>query len=270
MPRCKKELTGLNKLELRPTTVWHNSYDMQKGWFVLAVTSAVVVFFVVGAYALHFGPQSGWHLSPDQEDWARFGEYVGGIFGMLAFVGVLVTVNLQRAQLDEQRKQFGLQEIQRMAADSSKTVDMILAREPSGVTDTLRQKMRVKGASMSVFNMLSAIGVNAMKPPSTDYMVKAKRNELQGAVLPIISADVGLALIELQHLVQCLEAYVRGGGSSTVIELYKSRYTIVVAWIDLVGLMSADIVERYFDPKGYLEARAAKAKTSSGDQSPAA
>jgi hypothetical protein len=121
------------------------SMGMPNVWLVLAVVSAVLVFIVVGAYALHFGPQSGWHLSPDQEDWARFGEYVGGIFGMLAFIGVLVTVNLQRAQLDEQRKQFGLQEIQRFAADFSKRADEILAREPSGVTEDLRKRMRVQG-----------------------------------------------------------------------------------------------------------------------------
>lgn len=239
---------------------------MQKGWLALTVILGVVALVMVGAYALQFGPQSAWQASHDPEDWARFGEYIGGIFGTLAFVGVLITVNLQREQLDEQRKQFGLQEIQRMAAESSKTVDMILAREPSGVTDTLRQKMRVKGASMSVYNMLSAIG-EIVRKPSSDYMVRARHDELLRVVPPIIAADVGLALIEFQHLVQCLGAYATQGGSSTIIGLYKSRYTITVAWIDIVGLMTADIVERYFDPKGYLASQAANAKMNSADGS---
>jgi hypothetical protein len=236
---------------------------MHKGWLVLTVTSALSVLLVVGAYALHFGPQSGWQLSRDPEDWARFGEYVGGIFGMLAFVGVLITLSLQRAQLEEQRKQFGLQEFQRMAAELSKTADVILAREPSGVTEELQQKMRVKGASMSVFNMLSAIGVNAMAP-SKDYMVKSRQNDIHNQTLPIIRSDIGIVVIELQHLVNCLEAYRTAGGNQTVIGLYKLRYTVIVTWIDIVGLLSSEVVEKYFDPKGYLEvSRAARAKKDS-------
>jgi hypothetical protein len=89
-------------------------------------------------------------------------------------------------------------------------------------------------------------------------------------VLPIIRADVGLAVIELQQLVQCLAAYAKADGSATVIDLYKSRYTIIIAWIFLVGLLSSDIVKRYFDPEGYLEAsRAARAKARSTSDSPA-
>ncbi len=238
---------------------------MQKGWLVLVTISAAAVFLVVGAYALHFGPQSGWRLSPDPEDWARFGEYVGGIFGMLAFVGVLITVNLQRAQLDEQSKQFGLQEIQRMAAEASKTADAILSKE-AAVSEELRQKMRITGKPMSVFDMLSAIGVIAMAP-SVEYMVKARQNEIHSLTRPIIVGDVGLVVIELQNLVNCLQAHAKGGGSQTIIELYKLRYTVIVAWIYTVGLLSSDIVEHYFDPKGYLEAsRAARAKKSSTDE----
>jgi hypothetical protein len=229
---------------------------------VLALISAAAVFIVVGAFALHFGPQSDWHLSADQEDWGRFGEYVGGIFGMLAFVGVLITVNLQRAQLDEQRKQFGLQEIQRLTAEASITADAILARTPSGVTEELRKKMRDKGASMSVFNMLSAIGVIKMAP-STDYIVKARQDDIYDQTRPIIAADVNLVVIELQHLVNCLDAYKAAGGNQTIIDLYKLRYTIIVAWIYIAGQLSSDTVERFFDPKGYLASRAAKASENS-------
>jgi hypothetical protein len=179
---------------------------MPKGWLALVVISALAVFAVVGAYSLHFGPQSGWHLSADPEDWARFGEYVGGIFGTLAFGGVLVTINLQREQLDEQRKQFGLQEIQRFPADFSKRVDEILASEASGVTDALRRQMRHRGASMSVFEMLSGIGTSAMRP-SDSYLVQGRRKQIHNQVVPIITRNWGLVVIELQQLVVCLQDY---------------------------------------------------------------
>jgi len=97
--------------------------------------------------------------------------------------------------------------------------------------------------------------------PSTDYMVKARQNDIHDLARPIIVGDVGLVVIELQHLVNCLEAYSRAGGSQTIIDLYKLRYTIIVSWIYIVGLLSSEVVERYFDPSGYLGAsRAARAK----------
>jgi hypothetical protein len=59
--------------------------------------------------------------------------------------------------------------------------------------------------------------------------------------------------------------YAKVGGSQILISLYKSRYTIIVAWIYLVGLLSSDIVDRYFEPQAYLDASgAANEKKLSG------
>ena len=48
-------------------------------WYVLAAIATLELL----AYFLNFGPGShGFSQSP--EDWGHFGEYVGGVFGILA------------------------------------------------------------------------------------------------------------------------------------------------------------------------------------------
>jgi len=96
------------------------------GWLTLSVLSVLLLLFVGGLYDCHFGPQSAWHLSRETEDWARFGEYIGGVFGMLAFIGVLVTLNLRREQLDDLRGQFPLSELQRLLASASQSIDSVM------------------------------------------------------------------------------------------------------------------------------------------------
>lgn len=66
----------------------------------MGVIAIVAVVVAAGIYYLHFG-LGVWALSPEAKDWAEFGEYfggtLGGIFGLLAFIGVLVSIALQRA-----------------------------------------------------------------------------------------------------------------------------------------------------------------------------
>jgi hypothetical protein len=60
---------------------------------ILALIAVVALIVVIGTYVFHFAPHS---LSSDPDDWAKFGEYVGGtlgaFYGLLAVIGVLVTV----------------------------------------------------------------------------------------------------------------------------------------------------------------------------------
>jgi hypothetical protein len=68
----------------------------------LVLVAVLAPMLVVGAYAWIFGPDSNYSLSHHGEDWARFGEYVGGslgaLYGLMAFVGVLLTIRQQQAQ----------------------------------------------------------------------------------------------------------------------------------------------------------------------------
>jgi len=58
-------------------------------------------------------------FSRNAEDWAKFGEYLGGtlggIYGLLAFIGVLITIFEQRRQSDLLRTQINRDELQRQS-----------------------------------------------------------------------------------------------------------------------------------------------------------
>lgn len=95
----------------------------------IASLIGIIVLVVLGFYIINFAPfipnsikglLGG--LSDNRGDWGTFGDYVGGtlnpLFGFFGFITLLVTVALQRNQLDEQRKDMEQQ--RKEAADAYK------------------------------------------------------------------------------------------------------------------------------------------------------
>jgi hypothetical protein len=73
--------------------------ELEKLFATLLASAAVIFVAVAGAYFLRFG--LGSHgFSQDSKDWAEFGEYMGGtlggVFGLFAFLGLLITIVQQR------------------------------------------------------------------------------------------------------------------------------------------------------------------------------
>jgi hypothetical protein len=75
-----------------------------RGFFFLACGAFLIAAIL---YVARFAPGSR-GFSQNPADWADFGEYLGGalgaIFGLFAFIGVLITIVQQRSQLDQQRE----------------------------------------------------------------------------------------------------------------------------------------------------------------------
>jgi hypothetical protein len=74
------------------------------------ITAAVVAALIVmGSYVFVFAEVSGFKLSRNPEDWSRFGEYVGGslgaTYGLLAFVGIVLTISDDRKKAAEEQRQ---------------------------------------------------------------------------------------------------------------------------------------------------------------------
>lgn len=100
--------------------------DLEK----VASLIGIIVLVILGLYILNFSPFIPDAIkgllrgfSDNRGDWGTFGDYVGGtlnpLFGFFGFIALLVTLSLQRQQLDEQRKD--MEEQRKEIALSNKT-----------------------------------------------------------------------------------------------------------------------------------------------------
>jgi hypothetical protein len=167
-----------------------------------------------------FGPRSSWTLSTDTEKWAQFGEYVGGIFGILAFISVLITVEIQRRQLDLQRVQVTLDQLMRLSQDFAIQVDEILNR-PSEVTSVTQKlsvaagKRNTVGGVLELVDLeLTATTIEAMPPLSQQY--EGFRNSIKPNAENVSHA--------LDLLATSLLEFDRRDGSGVIVTLYRDRY----------------------------------------------
>ncbi|OXR49602.1 hypothetical protein PuT2_07385 [Pusillimonas sp. T2] len=74
--------------------------------YVKLVIGAFIL--ALSAYGIWFGVMQGFSLSKDPAYWAQFGDYLGGtigpIVGLATIVLLVITLNLQRTELREQRE----------------------------------------------------------------------------------------------------------------------------------------------------------------------
>jgi hypothetical protein len=196
-------------------------------WWILAG----LAFLVVAAYFVNFGPQSN-GFSQSTEDWGRFGEYVGGMFGILAFIGVLFTIDLQRKQIEQLTRQGTVDELLRIAREVAANIDLALGR--SIVLDNVSARaMRERGwEPASVKNMLElAADVPVPKKGAEhDTMFIAKYHSS-------IKLPMDLAAPELDLLANCVQdAFLFGGDSVAVImAYYRDRYGEIVRRLQVFG-----------------------------------
>ena len=212
--------------------------------------AAVFAFgFVVWMYFHHFAPHS-YGLSARQEDWAAFGEYVGGtlggVFGLFAFIGVLITIVLLREQLDFLRQQSTRDELQRLMGAIVSKIDDILVIMPSHVPHTLATRLQRKGVTSITVGHLIQGGGTAAICPRDDYIVAASSDDLLNAVKPMLSLDAENLGIEFDSLAQTMEAYLGAGGSAEVEGIFNRRVQKYAMWLDAMGFSLSDRVKQHF------------------------
>jgi hypothetical protein len=214
----------------------------------LLVIAALAPLLVLGAYTLTFGPASSWTLARKQEDWAQFGEYVGGalgaIYGFLAFVGLLATINIQISQ-------GKLVELQRLLGMIAANIDAILNAEPRSAQPELKDRIEQTGLRSTVGQILSSIGSTAMNDsivPSAilraGYIAQASQHMMPE------SFDI---CIELNQLVVMLRAYAIAGGDSDIFNFYIMRYGSKVAFLEVSGLLNSPPIAEFFGARAAIE-----------------
>lgn|GEM_PF-4277107 len=181
----------------------------------LLIGGAALVF---GLYFLQFHGA----LSENRDDWAAFGSYASGAFSFLTLCGVAFTIKLQADQLRLIQSQSHLEELQRMAASTSTSIDALLNLEQPTV--------EMPDAIGRPPTVASILGVYTVYERVTD---KDERAFLQG----FFEADARDALDtpsyvlteELDQLGECLSCFEDSGGNPQIAAIYRRRYRDVVA-----------------------------------------
>lgn len=206
--------------------------------WVLSGTT-LLVLGVLAAYTLNFTLRGGQNLSADPAAWGQFGDYFGGllnpIFGFLAFLGVLWTLHLQTIQLNVARQQGELEELQRLLSSVSKEADGVLSHKPRLL------EADIANEHLTVFLIISGIG--------TAYLGNSpKAKEIRDRSFQSIQLSIATLVIELNQLKNVLVEYTRLGGSPVIIQFYRRRYEVVLAWLDYAGMLGPnDPLRDYFE-----------------------
>lgn len=219
------------------------------GFFVRFVLLGVaIVAVVLIAYVIQFGDRG---FSNATTDWAAFGEYVGGtaggLFGLLAFVAVLMTLRMQQHQLNELKRQASIEEIQRLLASVSRSVDTLLAARPDCANEAMRERLTRGDSTLTVFGIIAGAGTAALQPPENadvallqEYVDRDFRSALELQTAPIV--------VELHQLAWAMLQHQGAGGSEVVREFYELRYGAVVCWLDALKVPLSPVVEIVFPP----------------------
>jgi hypothetical protein len=204
---------------------------MRKTWIALAVAAMAVV----GLYAYRFGPGTGWQLSAQTEDWARFGQYVGGLFGVLAFIAVMVLMEIHRRQIDTLGVRATQDQLLLEARDLAAQIESLVARPIETVAITQRELTRAQMAS-TVAGVLQLVDVR----PSPEAAEQATRmsppaeaqgdikGDTKGAYRKSIVGSTGALSHKLDLLAAVLSEFVSRGGDSIFLLFYRDRFGLTV------------------------------------------
>lgn len=178
----------------------------------------------------------------------HFGAYLGGvlgpIYGLLAFIGALITILLQRRQIDDLRAQSNQQPIQQLLATVSERIDHILRAAP-----LVKPPEDMRFFDMEVVTVRQLLRAGAYIRSIAEggkLEIRPRYKEVLPKVLLSLSIDAQELASEFQQLITCLDAYGAAGGTPALDEFYKARYAEVVGYLsELDFLRSVRVAERF-------------------------
>ena len=221
--------------------------DFEKVFTFLGGIGLGAFFLVMYLYLLRFWR---YEFSPDPARWAEFGEYIGGtlggIFGLLAFIGVLITIVQQRTQINLMRSQFTREELLRLAANAWKAADEVLNQECDGIPWPVRQQLQREGEGpVTVHHLLVAAGRMALQPQS-DHMIDGHHVPLLTHIRSALGLDASIIALELDRLAECLLIYRETDGNPDIEGIYRGRAGPYAACLEAAGFPCKDRVKSYF------------------------
>lgn len=198
------------------------------------VAGAVVVFgLLVLLYFWQFGSQG---LSPKQDHWGQFGDFLGGtlnpVLGFTSVVLLALTLSEQRKMLAESRRRGVLEELQRLLSARSQRLDESLAEEFNAhgtsveflVTANIGLAPRPTNPFREVEHSESVL---AYLDRATRWLYGGRLTETQ-VHLVAFAPQFEEALRRLHSLDECLQEFLGRGGDPVIGRLYGNQYAQVV------------------------------------------
>jgi hypothetical protein len=220
-----------------------------KKFYWAAIVAATLM---IAAYIANFAFET-LRFSGDPDDWGVFGDYIGGtlgtFFGFAAFVGVLVTIAIQRQQLEHARKQAYLDELQRFLSDTAARIDVMLNREVEVGQVRLLQRFANANRRVTLHSLIASVG--NVKAGMLDTQ-QVDQSALQAAIEDI-TTELPVLLAELEFIAVCMRTYCGRGGDSDIVKLYRLRYNHLVGWLYIADLSRNEAVMSQFPISEFVE-----------------
>lgn len=198
-------------------------------WLWLTVLSALVMSTLT-AYVYKFVYPAHFVMFTDQSGWGGFVDYVGvalgPVFSLGALAGVLYSIYLQREQIQHLEKQPSLEELQRILAGISKTIDDILNKPM-----TVQNEFGLIGDGQSTVLWLLDFACAVAKRLKINTDAGRQDIESQKYIVTVkefLEMESEIIVRELRQIVWCLGEHQRAGGSEVVQQYYRHRLHTVV------------------------------------------
>jgi hypothetical protein len=219
--------------------------------------SAAVAVQLIYVYKFVYVPSQWFTLSNEKSDWGTYGDFVGGLlnpyFSFLAFIAVVLTVVLQARQLDEMKKQAGLEEMQRVMSTVATRIDSLLAA-PLALEP---ENFKPLDAPQSMFTFISLLGTwkigeaASAKPLAGQIdWPKWMFNDVASKLSAVLDTETVAVRLEFEALAWMLSKYGAQDGNATVIDYHQYRYRAVLVWLNELGLLNSHHqIQAVFKPK---------------------
>ena len=171
------------------------------------------------AFVIYVGEAASFQISHSASDWALFGDYFGGflgtIFSGLAFVAILLTLQLQQRQISQLKDQEKFKEIQNCIATLANSIDQTLGR------DVAVNHLNIKG-SENFMKLLLVVGAMGKELPHNK-----KDHELFEIASSALKNNFSLFVKSLDTYASMLHFYEQRGGDLDILIIYVARFELV-------------------------------------------
>jgi hypothetical protein len=234
------------------------SWSMLRQYPIIVVALSVGLFLFValcGLYLYKFGRQ----LPEKPETWGQFGDYIGGIlnpiFAFMAFIGVVVSLQMQLRQQEEARKRARLDLLQDLIASHAQHIETALRQHwpdrhkvvghPYGETAPLSQfLLKLAFAERSV--------ISEHEHNYSEFSEQKMRDTFNSLIMQfhdLAGDQASFALL--------LKRWTDAGGEIDLVSRYSRQFLFSIMCIHLLGFTgSQDLFEEVFPAmKNLLKSR---------------